>query len=111
MQKDEYVERVKALLIQIIESKIDLVIATRQLRELYDERVNSIIPITMGVFYESELDGYPIPKEYDLWSKAALKEQLKKVELYREDIVSDAKALLIQIEGQDRWLVKDLPIS
>ncbi|MBK9183980.1 MAG: hypothetical protein IPM83_12920 [Ignavibacteria bacterium] len=86
--------RIKSLLIDIIEDRIDLVVATHKLRDLYYSTGESIIPISLGVGYESELDEVPIPSEYHLWDKNGLSEKLKKVELYRPDIIREAKELL-----------------
>ena len=58
--------RTKKLLNDIIENKIDLVVATRKLRKLYFATGESFIPITLGIGYESELDDVPIPSEYAL---------------------------------------------
>ncbi len=86
--------RTKRLLKDIIENKIDLVVATRQLRELYYDTDEKFIPITLGVGYESVLDEVPTPSEYKQWNSKALKEILKTVDYYRDDIIRDSKAFL-----------------
>jgi hypothetical protein len=86
--------RIRKLLIDIIGNKIDLVLATRKLRELYFHTGENFIPITLGIGYQSLLDDVPIPSEYKQWESEALKQVLKKVEGYKDDIVRDAKLFL-----------------
>ncbi len=86
--------RTRRLLRDIIENKIDLVLATRKLRELYFDTGENFIPITLGVGYESVLDDVPTPSEYKQWESGALKQVLKKVDGYRDDIIRDAKLFL-----------------
>lgn len=86
--------RTKKLLTDIIENKIDIVLATRKLRELYFDTGENFIPITLGVGYESVLDDVPTPSEYKQWESEALKQVLKKVEAYKDDIIRDAKQFL-----------------
>lgn len=92
---DEYdLWRTKKLLFEIIENKIDLVLATRKLRTLFYDTGEKFIPITLGIGYESILDNLPIPSEYNLWESNALKEVLKKVDCYKENIIHDAQEFL-----------------
>lgn len=86
--------RTKRLLTDIIENKIDLVLATRKLRDLYFETGETFIPTTLGIGYESVLDDVPIPAEYQLWESDALKLALQKVDAYKGDIIRDAKLFL-----------------
>jgi hypothetical protein len=90
--------RTKKLLNAIIENKIEFVTATRELRDLYFETDAKLIPATLGVYYESELDDVPIPSEYKLWNDQGLKEKLKKVDLYKDDFIKDAKDFLATLE-------------
>ena len=92
--------RTKKLLADIIENKVDLVFATRKLRDLYFATGEKLIPIRLGVGYESELDELPIPDEYIQWNERELKEKLKKVDLYRDDIISDAKIFLDELNNK-----------
>jgi hypothetical protein len=95
---DEFnIWRTKKLLADIIENKIDLVLATKKLRNLYYETDEVLIPITLGIGYESVLDDVPLPKEYYLWNKETLMEKLDKVELYKDNILSDAKDFLLSL--------------
>ena len=92
---DEFnIWRTKKLLTEIIDEKIDIVIATRKLRILYFDTGENFIPVTLGIGYESELDDVPIPSEYNQWDSNGLKEKLKKVEWYKDDIIRDAKEFL-----------------
>jgi hypothetical protein len=86
--------RTKRLLTDIIESKIDLVLATRKLRDLYFETGESFIPKTLAIGYESVLDDVPTPAEYQLWENETLKLALQKVDSYKGDIIRDAKLFL-----------------
>ena len=86
--------RTKKLLTEIIEQKIDLVLATRKLRELYFATGENFIPITLGIGYESELDDLPIPNEYHQWDSKALEEKLKKIDMYKENLLCDVKKFI-----------------
>ncbi|MDH4472767.1 MAG: hypothetical protein QE487_09165 [Fluviicola sp.] len=92
--KEFTIWRTKRLLNDIIENKIDLVLATRKLRELYLETGENFMPITLGVGYESVLDDVPTPAEYKQWESEALKHVLKKVDWYKDDIIRDTKQFL-----------------
>ena len=96
--------RTKKLLVDIIENKNDLVLATRKLRKLYFDTGENFIPITLGIGYESLLDDVPIPSEYKQWNSEGLKEKLKKVDRYRGDIINDAKTFLeTLIRNEHNW--------
>lgn len=76
----ELLEKTKA-------GKIELVLATRKLRQLYLEQEEEIrkpfISIELAIGYESVLDNCPIESEYHQWNSESLKKQLEPVELYR----------------------------
>lgn len=91
--------RTKRLLSKIIEDKIDIVLGTRKLRELYFDTSESFIPVTLGIGYESELDDLPTPDEYHMWNEKDLKEKLTKADKYRANIKRDAKAFLTILES------------
>ena len=93
--------RTKKLLSEIVEHKIDLVLATRKLRELYDNDCDDFIPIDLGVGYESELDDVPIPSEYIEFQRHEVEEKLQTVAWYRNYILRDAKELLDTLNRQD----------
>jgi hypothetical protein len=82
------------LLNKIIEDKIDIVLATRELRQLYYDTGERFIPTKLGIGYESVLDHIPIRDEYHLWNEDVLKEQLKMVDSYRDNIKKDAREFL-----------------
>jgi hypothetical protein len=86
--------RIKELLTNIIDNKIDLVLATRKLRQLYLDTGENLIPIKLGIGYESVLDDVPIPSEYIQWQPEALEQKLKKINTYRDDILHDSKLFL-----------------
>lgn len=86
--------RTKKLLTEIVENKIDLVLATRKLKELYYNGGHNFIPVDLGVGYESELDDVPIPSEYIEFQKHEVEEKLKKIDWYRNYIIKDASELL-----------------
>lgn len=89
----------KRLLSKIIEDKIDLVLGTRKLRELYFNTGENFIPATLGIGYEGELDDLPTPDEYHMWSEKELKEKLKKVDDYSEHIKQHAKVFLTTLRS------------
>jgi len=91
--------RTMRLLSKIIDDKIDIVLATRKLRELYFDTGENFIPPTLGIGYESELDDLPIPDEYHMWSEKELKEKLKKADSYKEHIKRDAKVFLTTLKS------------
>ena len=93
--------RTKKLLTEIIENKIDLVLATRKLRELYLNGCNNFIPVGLGIGYESELDDVPIPSEYIKFQEHEVEEKLKKVNWYRNNIIKDARDLLNILNSRD----------
>ncbi|MEO8146985.1 MAG: hypothetical protein ABI723_05070 [Bacteroidia bacterium] len=101
IDNDEFnIWRAKKLLTDIIEQKIDLVEATRKLRELYFDTGESFIPVKLGIGYESELDDLPIPSEYHQWDSRMLKEKLKKVDLYKDKLIRDAKQFLATLDKE-----------
>jgi hypothetical protein len=75
------------LLEKIKTGKIELVLATRKLRQLYieqeEEIIEPFISIELAIGYESVLDNCPIESEYHQWNSESLKRQLEPVELYR----------------------------
>jgi hypothetical protein len=97
--KEFNVWRTKRLLNKIIENKIDIVLGTRKLRELYFETGENFIPPTLGIGFESELDDLPTPDEYHMWNEKELKEKLKKADRYKEDIKRDAEAFLTTLKS------------
>ena len=80
------------LLEKIINGKVELVLATRKLRQLYleqkEEIKNPIISIELAIGYESVLDNYPVESEYHQWNSDSLKKQLEQIELHRVDFIN-----------------------
>ncbi len=76
------------LLKKIKAGEIELVLATRKLRQLYLEQEESIkrsfLSIELAIGYESELDNCPIESEYNQWNSKSLKKQLEPVEWYKK---------------------------
>ena len=99
--KEFVIWKIRNLLQNIIDEKINLVIATRKLRDLYYETDEKLIPITLGVGYESEFEDVPIPSEYYQWEIDSLSEKLKKVDLYRNSIIQESKELLIELNNKN----------
>ena len=83
------------LLSQIDAHKVEIVLASRNLRKLYKSQEISIeqplISIGLGIGFESELDSCPIESEYHQWNKEQLKEQLEPVEWYKKDFLKTVK--------------------
>jgi hypothetical protein len=103
IDKEKYdVWRIKQLLIDIIEDKVDLVSATRKLRSLYFETGENLIPITLGIGYESEIGDYPTPDEYHKWSEKVIREKLEIIEAYRNNIVKNSKQFLEELNRKGK---------
>src|SRR5690606_29151830 len=89
------------LLQKIKLGKIELVLASRKLRQLYLEQEEEIkrpfLSIELAIGYESVLDNCPIESEYSQWNADALKKQLEPVELYRDRILKDVDKELIEL--------------
>ncbi len=68
------------LLERISLGNIDIVLASRQLRELYEDQKKSLekplITSKLGLSFESILDEYPTRLEYSNWNQSALKKNL-----------------------------------
>jgi hypothetical protein len=98
-EKEFNVWRTKRLLDKIINDKIDLVLGTRKLRELYFDTGENFLPPRLGIGYENELDDLPTPDEYHMWNEGELKEKLKKADSYRENIKRDAEVFLTTLKS------------
>ena len=92
------------LLKKIKSGQMELVFASRKLRELYleqeDEINEPLLSIEIAVGYESVLDNCPIEPEYKLWNPEALKKQLELVEMYRERMLKDVEIELKALQTQ-----------
>lgn len=93
------------LLTDISNNKIELVLATRKMRQLYLEQEDTIkkplISIGLAIGYESELDRCPIESEYHLWNNLDLKKQLEPVEWYKKDILEKIEQELQELLNPD----------
>jgi hypothetical protein len=89
------------LLEKIKAGKIDIVLATRKMRQLYLEQEEEIkrplLSIGLAIGYESELDNCPIESEYDKWNSESLKKQLELVEWYKKDILEAVEKELTEL--------------
>ena len=89
------------LLEKIINGKVELVLATRKLRQLYleqkEEIKNPIISIELAIGYESVLDNYPVESEYHQWNSDSLKKQLEQIELHRVDFLNSVDKELTEL--------------
>lgn len=89
------------LLEKIKSGKIELVLASRKLRQLYLEQEEEIgkpcVSIRLAIGYESLLDNCPIETEFHLWNLDSLKKQLETVELYRDDFLIDVNKELTEL--------------
>lgn len=96
--------KTRNLLLKILNGKIDLVLATRKLRELYNSLEQKLLPIKLGIGYESVLDDLPIPSEYHQWNKDELEIKLKTLDYYKEDLIKDVKSALKNLEdNKNNW--------
>jgi RNAse (barnase) inhibitor barstar len=89
------------ILKKIKSGKIEIVLATRKLRQLYLEQEEEIkrpfLSIGLAIGYESELDNCPIETECELWNSDTLKRQLEPVEWYRKRILEDVDKELSEL--------------
>ena len=93
------------LLKKIKSGSIEIVLATRKLRELYLEQEDEIkrpfLTIRLAIGYESELDNCPVESEYKLWNHDALKKQLEPVEWYQNQILEEFEKELNELLNPD----------
>lgn len=90
----EYWRTIK-LLRDILDDKIEIVLATKKMREIYLEQEYTInkplMSIELAIGYESELDGCPLVSEYYLWEKLALEKSLEPIGWYKNGILETVK--------------------
>lgn len=97
IERDEYLRwRLKRYLRGIIEDKMDMIEALRGIVQVYHEGYFDIPEEFRG--YESALDDVPSENQYHLWNPEALQLKLKKIDVYRADILKSTKELLFQLE-------------
>lgn len=89
-------KRVQRVLQQMIDGTLDLVSGCRLLTSMYYSGYD-FIPIQF-VGFDSELDWIPVPEQYHLWNPEALKTYLRKIDLYRDDIIEASQKLLATVE-------------
>jgi hypothetical protein len=81
------------LLTEITKGNIEIVLASRKLRQLYKDQEETLetplLSIGLAIGYESELDNCPIESEYHQWNKEQLKKQLEPVDWYKLDFLED----------------------
>ena len=89
------------MLKNIKSGKIEIVLVTRKLRQLFLEQEKEIkmplLSVGLSIVYESELDDCPTESEYHQWNSDALKRQLESVELYRSQIFEDIDQELAEL--------------
>lgn len=89
------------LLEKIKNGKVEFVLATRKLRQLYLEQEEEIkkpfVSIQLAIGYESVLDNCPIESEYHLWNSESLKKQLEPIEWYRDNFLIDVDKELSEL--------------
>ncbi len=90
------------LLSDILNNKLELVLATRKMRELYLEQENTLntplLSINLAIGYESELDRCPLESEYHLYDKTILKKLLEPIDWYRDDILKKVELELEELK-------------
>ena len=94
---------------QIKDNKIETVLASRILAQLYYEQESNIelplISIGLGMYYDSEMDMCPTEDMYQLWNEEALKNIMKRIELFRPEIIKNAEEELNEIINSDLIVV------
>lgn len=93
------------LLKEIYHDKIEIVLSTRKLRQLYceqEERIKRpLITIKLGIGFDSVLDNCPIESEYHHWNDKDLKKHLEPVGRYREEIRQTAFSELAELLNKE----------
>ena len=93
------------LLTDIKDGNVEIVLATRKLREIYLEQEDKIgksfLSMTLAIGYESELDSCPIESEYHLYNKLSLLSMLEPVEWYKTDILEMVELELQELKNPD----------
>ncbi len=93
--------RTTDLLQKILEEKIDIVLASRILKELYYEQEEELdfplLSSELSLVFESLLDNYPDATEYHLWEPTALQKELAAVENYKTHFFEMATAELNEL--------------
>jgi len=93
------------LLEKIKSERIEIVLATRKMRQLYFEQENEfkrpLISIGLAIGYESELDRCPIESEYHKWNPESLRKQLEPVDWYKKDILETVNQELAELKNPD----------
>jgi len=93
------------LLSMINDGKIEIVLASRKLRQLYLEQEDKIgkplVSMGLAIGYESELDRCPIESEYHLYNKLTLKSMLEPVSWYKTDFLKLVKQELQELINPD----------
>ncbi len=86
--------RIKELLTKIVENRIDFVVGIRALSNLYITIDGESVQNPLGRLLSSELDGFPIPSEYNLWDDKVLKEKLEELNKYKVSFLIQSKEFL-----------------
>ena len=102
----EYEEwRTINLLTGILENKIEIVLATRKMRQLYLEQLDTMtkphISSGLAIGYESELDSCPLESEYHLYNKLKLKTLLEPVNWYKKPILEQVSQELEELTNPE----------
>jgi len=91
------------LLQKIKDGNIEIVLATLIMNRLFYEQEKengkSFLPKSLGVGCASELDGIPLESQYHLWNKDALKNQLNRIDLFKNGILKEVEEILISLEN------------
>lgn len=92
------------LLERIKNGEMELVLATRAMRQLYSEQEEEtgkpLISKELALGFESMLDELPIESEYHLYTAELLKKQLEEVETSRSRIMEQVERELNQLLGE-----------
>jgi len=110
--KEYQLWRTTKLLEQISLGQIETVLASRRLRKLYKDQEGTLdsplITMRLGIGFESVLDACPLEHEYAAWDSNALKDNLKIVELYKDDLIFTARIELEELRSNE---VKSIDMS
>lgn len=99
------------LLEETSSGEIEIVLATRKMRELYLEQKEKIgaplISASLAIGYASELDNLPTEDQYHLWNSAALEKHLAQTEKHNQRICDDVNKELCKIQNLKNTVQSD----
>jgi len=95
-------ERIRRILRDIINELIPVNQGCHELSGLYFLG-HDFIPYDFDEYYSEMLD-IPLPIEYPVWNQDALKEKLKKLDIYKDPIINLSKSFLMELDNKAKFI-------